>query len=1052
MRQLLAHRDMNLDYKKLLEIANFTPLRIVEPYAWVGHIPFASWLIAQICPKVFVELGVHTGNSYFSICQTITELDLPVKSFAVDSWTGDEHAGLYTENIFEDVSKYNKKNYDHFSTLVRKRFDSAVNDFDDYSINLLHIDGLHTYDAVKHDFETWLPKLAPGAIVLFHDICEKRNGFEVWRLWEELTKKYAQNFAFTHSHGLGVIQVNLHDSPPQSSWALKEFGDVTSIRSFFEACGLRIQVKFQINQLEIDNDKFRSDVGKYHTLVMDRDQELSKLQKLNHGLNEKISEYHTLVMDRDQELSKVKNEKNLSIIEIGEYRNLAQTLRSRIDYIEGLFFWKVLSYCKVKYLFFKRAGKDARAFLNQYGFIVLVKKIILFAKDYGLRGLFQRVRFGRLALNLPATQATESKQNLMLPSYTYAENNYFNGVVDVIIPVYRGEDETIRCINSVISAKNKTNSRLIVINDCSPSQKIVDYLESLYSQEKILYLNNKKNKGFIYTVNRGMKLSNCNDVILLNSDTEVNDGWIDRLRYHEKNNNFAGTVTPFSNNATLCSFPSVDGSEVLPFNLPLSKINNAFWVSNKGRSIEIPTAVGFCMYISRRCIKDVGFFDQEAFGKGYGEENDFCMRAIKRGWKNLFALDLFVYHSGGVSFGEHANIAKINATKIILERYPDYDSRIQEYFSINESEPFRIAAAASLLKESCKPKILFISHKLGGGTEKHCDSLIKFYEDSAHILSLKILSSDEVELSLKVDDIEFRFLVNIKDSLDFLHEFLKSCGVSRIHIHHLMGSKKLMMQFLGKARIPFDLTIHDYYLICPRASLSLNGEYCGEPSNVDDCFKCLSTSPMSETQDIVTWRFDNLWLLQSAERVICPSKDVAQRISKYYSGNNIVVVPHEIIELIPIFKYQKTRKSDKLHIAVMGWLAPHKGLGLVREAVHLIEAENLAIQITLIGSSLGKLSNSSCYRELGPYDDSELDSIIAATNPNILWLPSTVPETFSYTLSAAMKTGRPIFASNLGAYGERLISYPSYELFSVKAGVKNILKQALDFSKKLEDN
>jgi glycosyltransferase involved in cell wall biosynthesis len=258
------------------------------------------------------------------------------------------------------------------------------------------------------------------------------------------------------------------------------------------------------------------------------------------------------------------------------------------------------------------------------------------------------------------------------------------------------------------------------------------------------------------------------------------------------------------------------------------------------------------------------------------------------------------------------------------------------------------------------------------------------------------------------------------------------------------------MKLLMKVGVPFDLTIHDYYLICPRVSLSFNGEYCGEPRNVDVCFKCLSVQPIPESQDIVTWRFDNLWLLQSAERVICPSHDVAKRISKYYSGDNIVVVPHQIIESIPKIQFHKTHKSDKLHIAVMGWLAPHKGLYLVKDAVSTIEVESLPIRITLIGSSLGRLVDSSSYRELGPYEDEDIESIIASLNPHILWLPSTVPETFSYTLSAAMRTGRPIFASNLGAFVERLANYPNYELFSVNAGIKNILKQAMDFSRRLE--
>ncbi len=272
---------MSLVNQNLSEVLSFTPLRIVEPYAWVGHIPFVRWLIKQYQPKIFVELGVHSGNSYFSVCQSVKELNLPVKCFAIDTWLGEMHAGNYSEDVFVDVTRHNNEHYRKFSTLVRKEFDVAVNDFVDSSINLLHIDGLHTYDAVKHDFETWLPKLAPGAIVLFHDICEKKNDFGVWKLWEELTKQYSHHFAFSHSHGLGVIQLNLHEGIQKSSWPLAEFSDTSSLKSFFEACGLKIQAKFKINLLEIENNKFRSEVGKYHTLVSNRDQEIATLQEVN---------------------------------------------------------------------------------------------------------------------------------------------------------------------------------------------------------------------------------------------------------------------------------------------------------------------------------------------------------------------------------------------------------------------------------------------------------------------------------------------------------------------------------------------------------------------------------------------------------------------------------------------------------------------------------------------------------------------------------------------------------------------------------------------------
>jgi GT2 family glycosyltransferase len=191
----------------LISSVSWSPDWIQEPYAWAGHMPFAYWLMTESQPKVFVELGTHTGNSYFSFCQAVRDKGLTGRCFAVDTWQGDEQAGSYGEDVFEMVNRHNESQYKSFSTLYRMTFDEALAKFQDQSVDLLHIDGLHTYEAVRHDFESWLPKLAPGALVLFHDIKVTHGEFGVWKFWAELKEKYPQNFEFRHSHGLGVIKL-----------------------------------------------------------------------------------------------------------------------------------------------------------------------------------------------------------------------------------------------------------------------------------------------------------------------------------------------------------------------------------------------------------------------------------------------------------------------------------------------------------------------------------------------------------------------------------------------------------------------------------------------------------------------------------------------------------------------------------------------------------------------------------------------------------------------------------------------------------------------------
>jgi hypothetical protein len=174
--------------------------------AWVEHLPFAFWIVEALQPSLFVELGTHYGHSYFSFCQAIKRLGLNTPSYAVDTWKGDDQAGHYDENVYQQVDSYNQANYPEFSSLLRCTFDEALTRFNDGSIDLLHIDGFHTYEAVRHDFESWLPKLSERAVVLFHDTNVRRDSFGVHKYFAELTQKYPY-FEFIHGHGLGVLGV-----------------------------------------------------------------------------------------------------------------------------------------------------------------------------------------------------------------------------------------------------------------------------------------------------------------------------------------------------------------------------------------------------------------------------------------------------------------------------------------------------------------------------------------------------------------------------------------------------------------------------------------------------------------------------------------------------------------------------------------------------------------------------------------------------------------------------------------------------------------------------
>lgn len=268
-------------------------------------------------------------------------------------------------------------------------------------------------------------------------------------------------------------------------------------------------------------------------------------------------------------------------------------------------------------------------------------------------------------------------------------------MIDVIIPVYAGAEQTRRCIASVVASPQAAAFETVVIEDASPEPEIASYLEELAGAGRITLLHNPSNLGFVQSVNRGMALHADRDVVLLNSDTEVANDWLDRLRACAHAAPDVATVTPFSNNATICSYPFEGWTDGVPGGLGLAALDRLFAATNAGLSVDLPTAVGFCMYIRRDALAQLGLFDAARFGRGYGEENDFSMRAGKAGWRNVMAGDVFVFHEGAVSFsGERHDLTQA-ATRALLEVHPDYPFKVHEFLVRDPPGPLRAAIDAA---------------------------------------------------------------------------------------------------------------------------------------------------------------------------------------------------------------------------------------------------------------------------------------------------------------------------------------------------------------------
>ena len=467
--------------------------------------------------------------------------------------------------------------------------------------------------------------------------------------------------------------------------------------------------------------------------------------------------------------------------------------------------------------------------------------------------------------------------------------------VDVIIPVYRGLEETRRCLQSVIDDPDRAFHRLIVIDDCSPEPEISAWLRELAGRNLIELWRNHANLGFVRSVNRGMSgASPGADVLLLNADTEVPRGWLQRLIAQAYKAEGIGTLTPFSNNAAICSYPSVSGGR-LPFGFGLAAVDEAFRQANASRSVDLPTAIGFCMYIRRACLDDVGLFDAEQFGRGYGEESDFCLRASARGWRHLLACDTFVFHAGEVSFGADAPERKRSWGQL-TERYPHYANLIAKFVRRDPPAPCRFAASVALFRSAARPKILLVTQDRAGGVERHVRELTSTVD--ALFLQLAPRGRN-IELTVMGLAGDLVLSLPTEEMTSFV-EALKQFGVSRVHIHHPLGLKDHLRALIHALDVPFDFTIHDYYTICPQIRLlDKDEQHCGEP-DLFGCNACIRDRPSCGARDIVSWRKEHEWLLRHADRVICPTEDVRERLARYGLAERAIVVPHESAKASPL--------------------------------------------------------------------------------------------------------------------------------------------------------
>lgn len=604
-----------------------------------------------------------------------------------------------------------------------------------------------------------------------------------------------------------------------------------------------------------------------------------------------------------------------------------------------------------------------------------------------------------------------------------------NGLsIDIVIPVYRGYAETSRCLFSVLNAKNSANCEIVVVNDRSPDEKVNNLLQYLSKKGLINLVINSQNLGFVRSMNKGMSLHKDRDVIWLNSDTEVFDGWVDRILEASRLLPNIGSVTSLTNNSTISSYPKVLSDNFSALELSDFDLDNLCSSLPEEDFCIAPTGVGCCMYVSRKALKVCGDLDEVNFGKGYGEENDLCQRFEKAGFLNIISPKVFVRHYGAISFGKNAKkIQKENLIKL-LNKHPTYSLEVQKWIRRDPLQKARVKLDSLRLKKKKTRTILHVSHDKGGGTKKFVDSLSAELAKK-NIFSLNLVPSGQNSVEIK-GNLNFSLFPNIQKfdlmyDRDVFYDFLRLSGIEAIHVHSLIGFPLDFIQTLinlPKTGFPrLVISVHDYHWICPRYDLMPDNRSFCEIRNDEKCRLCSKvncTSPFYYVRDY----FQKV--IERAERIIVPSEDTKRRMQSFFPTTDFHVVPHcRILAGKEVIKNQPKTLEQELRIGVLGAIGINKGYEVIRLMGEYIKKNNIPnVKLYVIGFSVDDTKLKEVGIQVsGSYSTTDfIKNYVETHSINALFLPSICPETFSYTLTEALELQIPTLCFNIGAQFERL--------------------------------
>jgi GT2 family glycosyltransferase/glycosyltransferase involved in cell wall biosynthesis len=604
--------------------------------------------------------------------------------------------------------------------------------------------------------------------------------------------------------------------------------------------------------------------------------------------------------------------------------------------------------------------------------------------------------------------------------------------VAVVVPVHRGARETMACLRDVI--RTAPDAALIVVDDASPEPALVAALDALAGSGAARLLRSSRNLGFPGAANLGVRaalaLDPPRDVVLLNSDTRLPPGWLDRLRAAVHAHPDIGTATPLSNDGSLASYPDPAGGNPAPTGRDLSRLARLAARANPGVVVEVPTGVGFCLYLRRECLAATGLLREDVFAQGYGEENDFCLRATRLGWRHVVVPGAYVAHVGGRSFGT-ARAALLERNLEVLERlHPGYRERIAAWHAADPLGPARRRLDRERWDARAAPgagAVVLVTHAEGGGVERCVTDRAAALLRLGHEPILLRPARDRPGVA-RVDAAGFpNLLFRLPDERAALAAVLRPRRPAWLEVHHLLGHDPSIRALAADLAIPTEYRLHDYAAFCPRLTLTAaDGRYCGEPA-VSGCVACVAAhgGRLREAIDPAALRARSAADLAAARRVVVPSADMAARIGRHFPGLSVTVAPHEpdpVARAGAGAGASAAAGPGERRVLVVGGIGRAKGFDVLLACARDAAARRLDLRFAVVGHTLDDeaLFETGRVDITGPYREGEAAALIAEQGACVGFLPSLWPETWCFALSEMLAAGLPVLAFDIGAQADRI--------------------------------